>query len=192
MKTARIMLAAPKSGSGKTLITCARLEALKREGKKVKAFKCGPDYIDPMFHRTVLGVDSENLDTWFSGTEGTRAIFREACQNNTDIAVMEGVMGLYDGLGGTQEEGSAYHLAKVTETPILLIADVHGMGRSMIPMLKGFLDADEARLIRGILLNRISSGFYETIRPLLEKELSVPAIGYFPNRKDIRIEASVV
>ena len=188
LRIPRILLAAPKSGSGKTLLTCALLQHLKQDGKNVKAFKCGPDYIDPMFHRTVLGVDSENLDTWFSGEAGTRSAFAEAAEG-AQIAVMEGVMGLYDGLGGVQEEGSAYHLAKVTKTPILLVADARGMGRSVLPMLKGFLDYDTEGLIRGILLNRMTEGLFQTLRPLFERELSVPVIGYFPNRKDIRIES---
>ena len=95
MKKPRILLAAPKSGSGKTLITCALLGALKKKDLKPAAFKCGPDYIDPMFHRTVLKVPSENLDTFFTGEE-TRGIFAELAKD-ADIAVMEGVMGLFDG-----------------------------------------------------------------------------------------------
>ena len=187
MKKPRILLAAPKSGSGKTLITCALLGALKKKGLKPAAFKCGPDYIDPMFHRTVLKVPSENLDTFFTGEE-TRAIFAELAKD-ADIAVMEGVMGLFDGLGGTREEGSAYHLAKVTSTPIILVVDVHGMGKSMIPLIKGFLDYDSEHLIKGVLLNRMTESFLETMRPMLQAELPVPVIGFFPTRKDIHLES---
>ena len=187
MKKPRILLAAPKSGSGKTLITCAFLGALKKKDLKPAAFKCGPDYIDPMFHRTVLKVPSENLDTFFTGEE-TRGIFAELAKN-ADIAIMEGVMGLFDGLGGTREEGSAYHLAKVTSTPILLVVDVHGMGKSMIPLIKGFLDYDTEHLIKGVLLNRMTESFLETMRPMLEEELPVPIVGFFPARKDIHLES---
>lgn len=187
MKKPRILLAAPKSGSGKTLITCAFLGALKKKDLKPAAFKCGPDYIDPMFHRTVLKVPSENLDTFFTG-EATRDIFADLAKD-ADIAVMEGVMGLFDGLGGTREEGSAYHLAKVTSTPIILVVDVHGMGRSMIPLIKGFLDYDTEHLIKGILLNRMTESFLETMRPMLEAELPVPVVGFFPARKDIHLES---
>lgn len=187
MKKPRILLAAPKSGSGKTLITCALLGALKKKDLKPAAFKCGPDYIDPMFHRTVLKVPSENLDTFFTGEE-TRGIFAELAKK-ADIAVMEGVMGLFDGLGGTREEGSAYHLAKVTSTPIILVVDVHGMGKSMIPLIKGFLDYDTEHLIKGILLNRMTESFLETMRPMLEAELPVPVVGFFPARKDIHLES---
>ena len=187
MKKPRVLLAAPKSGSGKTLITCALLGALKKKGFSPAAFKCGPDYIDPMFHRTVLKVPSENLDTFFSG-EDTKRLFTEAAKE-ADIAVMEGVMGLFDGLGGTQEEGSAYHLAKMTKTPIILVVDVHGMGRSMVPLIRGFLDYDTEGLIRGVILNCMTASFLETMQPMLEKELRVPVIGFFPTRKDIHLES---
>ena len=187
MKKPRVLLAAPKSGSGKTLITCALLGALKKKGFHPAAFKCGPDYIDPMFHRTVLKVPSENLDTFFSG-EDTKRLFAEAAKD-ADIAVMEGVMGLFDGLGGTQEEGSAYHLAKMTKTPVILVVDVHGMGLSMVPLIRGFLDYDTEGLIKGVILNRMTASFLETMRPMLEKELRVPVIGFFPSRKDIHLES---
>ena len=98
MKMKRIMLAAPKSGSGKTTITCALLQALMDRGESVISYKCGPDYIDPMFHRTVIGVPSRNLDTFFTGEEQTRKLFLKDRGEN-DFAVIEGVMGLYDGLG---------------------------------------------------------------------------------------------
>ena len=102
MANPRIMLVAPRSGSGKTLITCALLQALKQRGLKVQAFKCGPDYIDPMFHKRVLDVPSRNLDLFFTGEDVTRALFLK--DNDSDVSVIEGVMGLYDGLSGTSEE----------------------------------------------------------------------------------------
>ncbi len=188
MNIPRIMIAAPKSGSGKTLITCALLGALKRAGKDVAAVKCGPDYIDPMFHRTVLKIPSENLDTFFSGEDGTVRLFSEVAAGH-EIVVMEGVMGLFDGLGGVREEGSAYHLAAVTKTPVILCVDVHGMGRSMIPLIKGFLDYDKEKLIKGVILNRISESFYEIIKPHIEKETGIRVMGFFPTRKDIRLES---
>lgn len=182
MKLRRIMLAAPKSGSGKTTITCALLQALKNRGEQVISYKCGPDYIDPMFHRTVIGVPSKNLDTFFTGEEVTKALFlQDRCED--DFAVMEGVMGLYDGLGGVREEGSSYHLAKVTNTPIILVVDAKGMGRSILPMIAGFLAYDNAHLIRGVILNRMSAMYYGTIKPLIEAELPVKVVGYVPDQK---------
>lgn len=184
----RIMIAAPKSGSGKTVITCAFLQILKDEGYQVASFKCGPDYIDPMFHEKVIGVPSKNLDTFFTGEEQTRRIFLQGIVEK-DFAVLEGVMGLYDGLGGIREEGSSYHLAKVTGTPIVLVVDTKGMGRSVIPMIAGFLDYDRAHLIRGVLFNRITKGFYETIKPLIEEELKVPVLGFLSEKEELRIES---
>lgn len=188
MRAPRILIGATGSGSGKTTITCALLEILKRQGKKVQAFKCGPDYIDPMFHRTVLGIPSKNLDTFFTGEKMTAELFKESAVN-VDISVMEGVMGLYDGLGGIREEGSAYDLATVTDTPVVLIVDAHGMGRSILPMIAGFLSYDTNHLIRGIILNRTSGAFFETIRPEIEKSFPIAVLGYFPNQKDILLES---
>ena len=132
MKLKRIMLAAPKSGSGKTTITCAMLELLKEKGEQVVSYKCGPDYIDPMFHEEVLHIPSKNLDTFFTDEEQTRALFIKD-RSEQEFAVIEGVMGLFDGLSGIYEEGSSYHLAKITKTPIILVVDAKGMGRSLLP-----------------------------------------------------------
>ena len=176
MRTPRILIGATGSGSGKTTITCALLEILKRQGKKVQAFKCGPDYIDPMFHRTVLGIPSKNLDTFFTGEKMTAELFMESAVN-ADISVMEGVM------------GSAYDLATVTDTPVILVIDAHGMGRSILPLIAGFLSYDTIHLIRGIILNRTSGAFFETIRPEIEKSFPVEVLGYFPNQKEILLES---
>lgn len=195
MKQARILIAAPKSGSGKTTITCALLEALKMRGRKPRAFKSGPDYIDPMFHEKVIGVPSRNLDTFFSEKEQIQALFSEAeyrdgavSKSNGyehDISVIEGAMGLYDGLGGIREEGSAYHLAEMLQTPIILVLDARGMGRSMVPVLAGLLQYDRSHLIRGVILNRTSQMFAQTIAPVIEEELSLPVLGCFPVQKEL-------
>lgn len=182
------MIAAPKSGSGKTMITCALLQLLKDSGKNVSSYKCGPDYIDPMFHKKVLGVPSKNLDTFFTDEKTTVQLFLDK-RADGDFAVLEGVMGLYDGLGGIYEQGSSYHLAKVTQTPIILVVDTKGMGKSVLALIAGFLQYDTHHLIKGVLLNRMSKGYYDIIKPLIEKELSVKVVGYFPEQKDIRLES---
>lgn len=188
MKINRFMIAAPKSGSGKTMITCALLQLLKDSGKNVSSYKCGPDYIDPMFHKKVLGVSSKNLDTFFTDEKTTVQLFLDK-RADGDFAVLEGVMGLYDGLGGIYEQGSSYHLAKVTQTPIILVVDAKGMGKSVLALIAGFLQYDTHHLIKGVLLNRMSKGYYDIIKPLIEKELSVKVVGYFPEQKDIRLES---
>lgn len=186
MKVNRIMIAAPKSGSGKTTITCALLQALKNTGRQVVSFKCGPDYIDPMFHEKAIGVPAKNLDTFFTSAEQTRRLFLKDIRQDS-FAVLEGVMGLFDGLGGIREEGSSYHLAKVTRTPIILVVDAKGMGRSVIPMIAGFLSYDKERLIQGVILNRISKGYYEILKPLMEEELGISILGFMPDKREFCI-----
>lgn len=188
MKLNRVMIAAPKSGSGKTTITCALLQALKDMGRQVVSFKCGPDYIDPMFHQKVIDIPSKNLDTFFTGEEETKYLFMKH-RSEEEFAVLEGVMGLFDGLGGVREEGSSYHLAKVTKTPIILVVDAKGMGRSVIPLIAGFLAYDKEQLIKGVILNRMSKSYYEIVKPLIEEELHIQVVGYFPDYKQFRIES---
>lgn len=184
----RIMIAAPKSGSGKTTVTCALLQCLKNMGYSVISYKCGPDYIDPMFHSKILDIPSKNLDTFFTDADQTRQLLVEG-YHGEDLAILEGVMGIYDGLGGIREEGSSYHLAKITQTPIVLVVDAKGMGRSIIAMIAGFLQYDHAHLIQGIILNRMSRAYYEMIVPWIEKELKITVLGYVPEEKDCAIES---
>ncbi len=188
MKAPRVMIAAVSSRSGKTLLTCSLLQALADSGKKTAAFKCGPDYIDPMFHQKVIGVASKNLDTYFTDGDTTRSLFLEGA-GGKDISVIEGVMGLYDGLGGIWEEASSYHLARVTDTPVILVIDAHGMGRSVIPLISGFLQYDTERLIKGVILNRVSAMFYNTLRREVEAQIPVPVIGYFPKQNEICLKS---
>ncbi len=181
-----LMIAAPKSGSGKTLIVCALLQLCKDRGIPVRAFKCGPDYIDPMFHRKVIGVPSRNLDTFFSGEQEIRELFRMD-RSLEEFSVVEGVMGLYDGLGGIRKEGSSYHLAQTLDIPIVLVMDAHGMGRTLIPVLAGLLSYDTDKRIIGIILNRVSRNTYDALAELVKEELSVPLLGYFPENKEFAI-----
>ncbi len=188
MKLNRIMIAAPKSGSGKTTITCALLQTLKDAGLKMVSYKCGPDYIDPMFHQKVIDIPSKNLDTFFTDDETTRRLFLKN-RKEDEFAILEGVMGIFDGLGGIREEGSSYHLAKITKTPIIIVIDAKGMGRSVIPLIAGFLAYDKEQLIKGVILNRMSKSYYETIKPLIEKELKICVVGYFPDYKKFHLES---
>ncbi len=188
MKIRRIMIAAPKSGSGKTVITCALLQALKSRGEAVVSYKCGPDYIDGMFHEKVIGVPARNLDTFFTGGLQTKHLLANSMPEG-GVAVIEGVMGLFDGLGGVREEGSSYHLAQQTGTPIVLVVDAKGMGQSVVPMLAGFLAYDKAGLIRGVILNRISKGYFEVLKPLIERELGLNVLGYLMQQGNIHMES---
>ncbi len=195
MKLPRVMIAAPKSGSGKTLITCGILEALKRRGTDVRSYKCGPDYIDPMFHRSVLGIPGGNLDTFFSTEEEIRQTL--ACCGS-ETAVIEGVMGIYDGVTGVQGKGSCYDVASASSTPVILVIDVKGMGQTMLSVIKGILLDDRHGLIKGIVLNRISEGYLRQTEPLLSEMLNrisadrsteVRLLGGIPASGDIRLES---
>ena len=185
----RILIAAPKSGSGKTLFTCGLLKLLKDEGKDPVAFKCGPDYIDPLFHKRVLGIESYNLDSFFMDE---KQLNKSLLRAEGHTAVIEGVMGIYDGLGVDSVQGSCYEIAALTGTPILLIADAHGAGRSIISVIKGILADDDKKLICGVVLNRISAAFYAKLSPVMEEELSksfphVKLLGAIPNDPALKI-----
>lgn len=183
----RIVFAAPKSGSGKTMLVCAFLRALQKKGIHAKSFKCGPDYIDPMFHKNVLGIDSKNLDLFFSGEEQVREHFVR--DNDADISVIEGVMGLFDGMEFSSSRASTYHLAKTLEAPVLLVIDAKGMSRSILAQIYGFLHMDQEKLIQGIVLNRVSKHMYESIKPVIEESCGIQVLGYFPEKKELSFES---
>ena len=142
------MITAMHSGAGKTVVSCALMAALKKRGVSVQAFKCGPDYIDPMFHSRVLGVPSRNLDLFLQGADGVRKTLSRAA---AEFAVIEGAMGYYDGLGGTTE-ASAYAVAELTETPAVLVLRPGGQGLSLAAQVKGMLDFRPGSRIAALLL----------------------------------------
>ena len=188
MRLDRVLITAPKSGSGKTLVTCGLLGILKKRGIRTASFKCGPDFIDPMFHSRVLGTKSRNLDTFFTDRETTRMLLAKNGQG-CEMAVMEGVMGYYDGLSETSSRAGASDLAAVTGTPVLLVADASGSSRSLLALIKGFLDFQQVPLIRGVILNRISPMLYPRMKKVIEEELRVKVAGYVPVLKDCVLES---
>lgn len=188
MKIPRILLAAGASGSGKTLITCGLLQALVNRGLKVASFKCGPDYIDPMFHSRVIGTRSRNLDTFFTDGDRTRYLLAKNA-SDCEIAVMEGVMGYYDGVGGITSRASAYDLASTTDTPAILIVNSRGMSVSLAAYVKGFLEYKKDSHICGVIFNQMSPMLYPRMKKLLEEELSVKVLGYVPKVEDCVIES---
>lgn len=188
MKIPRILLAAGSSGSGKTLITCGILQALVNRNMKVSSFKCGPDYIDPMFHSRVIGTKSRNLDTFFTGKSTTNYLLYKNAKD-TDIAVMEGVMGYYDGVGGISTDASAYDLADTTDTPVILIVNSKGMSVSLAAYIKGFLEYKENSHIQGVIFNQMSPMLYPRMKELVEKELGIHVYGYVPKVEDCVIES---
>lgn len=188
MKLPRILITAAASGSGKTLCTCGLLQALKNRGLETVSFKCGPDYIDPMFHTKVIGTRSRNLDTFFTGRDVTRYLLQKNGAG-ADVAVIEGVMGYYDGLAGISAEASAWELADVTDTPAVLLVNCRGMSVSVVPMIKGFLEYKENSHIRGVILNRISPMLYPRVKAMVEEQLPVKVYGYLPELKECLLES---
>lgn len=179
VNTPRVMFAATRSGSGKTTVTCGVLAALKKQNIKVQAYKCGPDYIDPMFHRTVLGIDTGNLDTFFADADAIGRILARDTKD-AELIVMEGVMGYYDDVGGTTTMASSYELSKVTKTPVVLIVDAKGASVTLAAIIRGIMEYKKDSRIVGVILNRVSPMFYSRIKHVIETECGIPVLGYLP------------
>ena len=175
----QFLLAAPRSGSGKTTMTCALLMALKRRGCAPCAFKSGPDYIDPMFHRAVLGVESRNLDLFFSAPETVRTLYAKGAAGH-GAAVCEGAMGFYDGLGGVSDRASAWHLADTLDLPVLLVVEPKGQSLTLAAELNGLVNFRTPSHIAGILLNNCTARMHVLLAPMLEKETGLPVLGFLP------------
>ena len=175
----QFLLAAPRSGSGKTTMTCALLMALKRRGCAPCAFKSGPDYIDPMFHRAVLGVESRSLDLFFSAPETVRTLYARGAAGH-GAAVCEGAMGFYDGLGGVSDRASAWHLADTLDLPVLLVAEPKGQSLTLAAELNGLVNFRTPSHIAGILLNNCTARMHALLAPMLEKETGLPVLGFLP------------
>lgn len=188
-----IMIAAGASGSGKTMITCALIAALQKKGMRVGACKCGPDYIDPMFHREILNVPSENLDLFFCGKDKLKALYeRHAC--SAEIVVTEGVMGYYDGMTLESDAASSYDVAETLGLPVILVLPCKGMALSAAAAVLGMLEFRTDNRIRGILLNRISGILYPRMKELIETELQkrgfqISVVGYVPEEELFRLES---
>ncbi len=192
-KTGGILLTAPASGGGKTAAACALMAALRDRGLKVRACKCGPDYIDPMFHREVLGIDSKNLDLFFSGKEELIREY-ERHTEGADITVTEGVMGYYDGMALDSERASSYDVARTLGLPVLLVLPCRGASLSLAAVVKGIAEFREDSNVCGILLNRVSDMLYPRLKKMLEEELrkmglGIPVVGYLPEDPCFRMES---
>ena len=183
MKT--IMIAAMHSGAGKTVTTCALLSALKQRGERMQAFKCGPDYIDPMFHEHILGVPSRNLDLFLQGVEG---VGKTLSRMDADIAVIEGAMGFYDGLNNTTE-ASAWDLARLTGTPVVLVVNSKGSGLTLAAQVKGLMDFREQSGIAALVLANTSERRASSLAPVLERETDLPVLGFLPPMEEARFES---
>ena len=183
------LVAAPSSGSGKTAVTCALLAALAQRGLSPCAFKCGPDYIDPMFHRSVLGVESHNLDRFLCADETLFRALYDRCRAGHKAAVTEGVMGYYDGLGGVTDEASAWDVARTLRLPVLLVLRPKGSSLTLAAQVRGLCAFREDSRIRALFLNDCSPMLFSTLAPMLERETGLPVVGFLPHREEAAFES---
>src|SRR5438552_2509830 len=149
------VISAPMTGSGKTTVTLGLLSALRKRGITVQPFKVGPDFIDPGLHELAAGLPSHNLDGWMLTREANQWLFARACEGK-DVAVVEGVMGLFDGFEGKSETGSTAEMAKWLDLPVILVIDAHPMARSAAAIIRGFQSFDPGLKIAGVILNRVA------------------------------------
>ena len=187
MSAPRLLLCASASGGGKTTVTCAILQALVNRNRNPVAFKCGPDYIDPMFHSEIIGAKSRNLDLFFLGEDKTRYLL-EQNSAGSGLALIEGVMGYYDGIA-MSHEASAYHLARVTETPAVLVLDGRGSALTLAAAVHGMQTFRPDSGIRGVILNRVSPMLYPRLKACIEAETGLTVYGYLPNLPDCALES---
>ena len=187
MSAPRLLLCAPASGGGKTTLTCALLQALVNRGVNPVAFKCGPDYIDPMFHSEIIGAKSRNLDLFLLGADTTRYLL-EKNSRGSGLALIEGVMGYYDGVG-LSAQASAYDLARATRTPAVLVLDGRGRALTAAAVVRGMKDFRPDSGIAGVILNRVSPMLYPRLREAIEGETGVKVYGFLPNRPDCALES---
>ena len=188
MKTPRIMLAGTNSGCGKTTVTCAVLQALVNRGMKVGAFKCGPDYIDPMFHSRIIGAKSANLDLHFFSENTLRYLLIKNARDR-DVSIIEGVMGYYDGMGLTTTRASSYEVAKATDSPVILVVNAKGASLSILATIQGFLSFFPDNNIKGLILNQCSPMTYGTLAKTIEDRFEIRALGYLPKMADCAMES---
>ncbi len=180
------VIAGTGTGVGKTTITAALLATLRVRGFAVQPFKCGPDYIDPAHHTALAGRPSYNLDTWMMPVETNRRIFREAMRT-ADIAVVEGVMGLFDGVSGTSDEGSTAQISKLLGLPVVLVVDASSAARSVAAIVMGFRDFDPQLRIAGVILNGPAGPPHVSLLRESIAPVGVPVLGWFPKLPELRL-----
>ncbi len=187
MSCPRIILAGTNSGSGKTTVTMGIAAALSARGLAVQPFKAGPDYIDPGFHSAAAGRPCRNLDTMLLPRGSILELFSRSTAG-ADIAVIEGVMGLFDGAGALDERGSTAHLAKILAAPVVLVVNGKAMARSAAALVAGFARFDRRVAVKAVIFNNLGSeGHYRILREAVETETGIPVLGYLPRSESIAL-----
>src|ERR1022692_3740506 len=181
-KIPRVVIAATGSGAGKTTVTVALIAALRARGLKVAAFKCGPDYLDPTYHRRAAGIVSHNLDGWMMGRDAVLGTFTRVA-GDFDISIIEGMMGLYDSATPTGDEGSTAEIAKWLRAPVLLVVDASGMARSIAATANGYAHFEREVNVAGIICNRIGGRGHLDILRMASSE--IPVVGGLPGNAEL-------
>lgn len=184
MRIPRIVLAGTHSGAGKTTLATGLMAALRKRGRPIQGYKVGPDYIDPSYHTAATGRTSRNLDRWLLG-ERLPSVFAQSSGKNW--AVIEGVMGMFDGMSGTQGFGSTADVAKLLHAPVILIVDASSMSRSVAALVHGFNSFDPQINLQGVILNRVKSAAQEKIQRDALGDLKIPVLGVLPNEGSLRL-----
>ncbi len=180
-----IVIAGTGSGCGKTTVTCGILKAFQVMGKETAAFKCGPDYIDPLFHSEIIGTGSGNLDAFLCGENSMKYLYVKNSWK-AEISVIEGVMGFYDGLG-SEGSYSTYSTARHTGAPVVLVVNPKGMALSVAAVIKGFRDFIPDNNIKGVILNPLAPSLYQMYRSIIEEKTGLRVYGFLPELKEAAI-----
>ena len=187
MNSLRLVIAGTSSGVGKTTITVGVIAALKKRGLRIQPFKCGPDYIDPSYLTLAAGTPARNLDSWMLSHDHILELFAHAMQGE-DIAIVEGVMGLYDGRSGQDFEGSTAEIAKVLRSPVILIIDVAKMSGSAAAVALGYRHLDPELNLAGVILNNVATPHHlRWTKEAIESRVGVPVIGYIPKNTSLTL-----
>ena len=173
------LITAGSSGSGKTSVVVGLLSLLQRKGYNVGSFKCGPDYIDPMFHRAVMGVESHNLDLFLASADRVKEFYQRYSAGKTAV-ICEGAMGYFDGLGGITDEASAWKVADTLDLPVIAVIDAKGASLSIAAQILGLKALRQPHHIVGVILNKCSKMLYQRLKPVLEAETGVKLLGFLP------------
>lgn len=189
-RIARLVLAGTNSGCGKTTVSCAILQALVNRELKVGAFKCGPDYIDPMFHSRIIGAKSANLDPYFFD-KNTLSCLLARNGADRDVSIIEGVMGYFDGIGMAEPEASTYDVARMTGSPVVLIVNARGAALSLLAVIEGFLRFVPESGIVGVILNDCTSMTYTMLAKAILTHFggSVKPLGFLPRLPEAGLES---
>ncbi|CUL27473.1 TPA_asm: cobyrinic acid a,c-diamide synthase [Listeria monocytogenes] len=184
----KILIAAASSGTGKTTVTLGIMHALKKRGLRVQPFKVGPDYIDTNYHQAITGVASINLDSFLIDDDAMLAALFEKHGQSADISVIEGVMGLFDGLGIDRDNSSTSFIAKCTKTPVILVVDGKAISTSAAAIVDGFNRFDPELTIAGVIINRVASeNHFSLIKGAIERYTDVPVLGYLPKNAAVAL-----